>query len=177
MEGRFAVAAETGGGRPDVTASHMTLKAGRAAVGPAEREAREVVIEGHLRPAVGCMAGAAILAELTAVAIIFPVAGHALCRRVHKLPRLMAISAQGLDVGAGKREDGLGVIEGQIDPLRRLMTASAILDELTGVHIGLEVALGAELGDSHPLAIDVACFAVRVDVAASQIESRKRMVE
>ena len=51
-----------------------------------EWEARKLVIKGHLRPAVGRMAGAAIIAKLTAMLVILLVAGDTLCRRVDELP-------------------------------------------------------------------------------------------
>ena len=79
-------------------------------------ETGKVVVECHLRPAIGGMAGAAVLSELTPMLVIFLVASHTLGRRADKLPPLVTAVAGELYVGARKWEIGLSVIEGEIDP-------------------------------------------------------------
>ena len=93
MEGRLIVASDAGCWRPHITAPYVTLETGRTAMGTSEREAGKIVVEGHLRPAIGGMAGAAVVPELTAVAVILLVASHALGRRIDILPPLMAAVA------------------------------------------------------------------------------------
>lgn len=86
MERRFAMALEASRRRPHVAPPLVTLETGSVAVGAVQREARKLVVEGHFRPAVGGMAGAAVVAELTTVPVIFLVTGNTLGRRVDKLP-------------------------------------------------------------------------------------------
>lgn len=77
----------------------------------------------------------------------------------------------------GEREIGLGVIEGEIDPFRRLMTVSTILCELTPMDIGFGVALSTEPRDPHPLTVYVARFTINALMIADQLETRKLMFE
>ena len=71
----------------------MTLQAGCIAMCTGEREAGKRMVECHLRPAIGGMAGAAVVPELTTMLILFLVAGHTLGRCVHKLTLLVAAVA------------------------------------------------------------------------------------
>lgn len=116
MERRFTVAGETGCRRIYVTATRMTLETGRIPMRSSQWEAGKVMVECHLRPAIGGMAGAAVVPELTPMLVIFLVASHTLGRRADKLPPLVTAVAGELYVGARKREIGLSMIEGEIDP-------------------------------------------------------------
>lgn len=80
-------------------------------------------------------------------------------------------------MGAREREIGLDVIKGEVDPLRRMMATSTVLDELTFMHIDLDVTLSTEPRDPHPLAFDVARFAINILVAADKFETRKLVLE
>ena len=177
MEGRLTVAVEASPRRTHVLPALVALQTGGGAVGAGEREARELVIEGHLRPAIGGVAGAAVLPELAAVPVVPPVAGHTLCRRFDELAIDVTGVACGVEVGTGEREDGLGVIKGELEPCRRLVACAAVLNELTAVHIGFAVAGPAQARQPHPLAVDVTGLAVRLQVAADKSVAGQLMVE
>lgn len=80
MEGRFGVAACTGGGKPFEHPIGMALVTGQFGVRAGQREAGFGMIEIGRQPASGCVAGAAILAKLAFVVIILGVASVAVGR-------------------------------------------------------------------------------------------------
>ena len=80
-------------------------------------------------------------------------------------------------MGAREWEIGLGVIKGEVDPLRRLMATSTVLCELPLMHIDLDVTLSTELQGPHPLTFDMACFAFNVLMTANQLETGKLVRE
>ncbi|MCJ7567204.1 MAG: hypothetical protein MUO58_06665 [Anaerolineales bacterium] len=57
------------------------------------------------------------------------------------------------------------------------MAATAVLDKLAPMDIGIDVTLSAEPGDTHPLTIDVTRFAINLLMAADQLETGKLMFE
>ena len=140
-----------------------------------EREARKLVIEGHLRPAIGRMAGAAVIAKLTPMLVILLVTGDTLSRCVDELPVDVTTVAGCIQMGTRKWEDGLSMIEDELGPLRRQVAGATILEELACMDIGFNVTLCAEPWNSHPLTIDVARFALHVKMAADQNVTRKLM--
>lgn len=76
-----------------------------------------------------------------------------------------------------EREDGLGVIVGELRPFRWQVAGTAILDELASMDIGFNMTLSAEPWDPRPLSIDMTRLAVHVQVGADQIVPRKRMLK
>jgi hypothetical protein len=90
VERWIIVAVEAGCGCARVTAAHMTQKTGCVAVSAGEWEPGKIVVERHLRPVVGGVASAAVVPELTLMAVILHVAGYALGWRVDKLTPLVA---------------------------------------------------------------------------------------
>ena len=58
-----------------------------------EREAGKRMVERHLRPAIGGVAGAAVVPELTTMLVIVLVACHTLGRRIDKLTLLVTTVA------------------------------------------------------------------------------------
>ena len=95
VKSRIIVAGEAGCGSPNIAPALVTLEAGRVAMGAGEREAGKRMVEGHLRPAIGRVAGAAIITKLTTMLVILLVASHTLGRCVDKLPPLVTAVAGG----------------------------------------------------------------------------------
>ena len=78
---------------------------------------------------------------------------------------------------AREREIGLVVIEGEVDPFRRLMAGATILSKLILMNIGFSVALRTKERNPHPLTVNMAHFTINLLMAAGKLETGKLMCE
>ena len=105
-----------------------------------KRESGVVVIEGHIAPAAGVMAGATVCAELTVVLILCGMAGITILWR--SLIHAIHVTGTALNVCMfpRKRESGVIVIEGHVSPTAGVMAGTAVCAELTVVVVPVRVA-------------------------------------
>lgn len=165
------MALETRRRRPNIAPATVALQTGGVAVGAGKREARELMVEGDLRPAVGGMAGAAVTAELAGMSIVVLMAANAIRCRAHIRSARVAIHTGGVDVGAGQLEDRTVVIENEVFPGCGDMALAAVNQELTVMRIILDVAAGTDPRDADPLALDMAGFARQRRVCPDHIKA------
>lgn len=98
-----------------------------------KREAGVAVIEGHIGPTAGGMAGTTVRTELSVMTILRRMARITIRRRslVHTIG--MTCTALNTSMSSRKREARVAVVETDIRPLCRFVTRSAICAKLTHV--------------------------------------------
>ncbi len=177
MERRFTVTLEARRRRANIPPTRMAIEAGGVAMRTREREARQVVIEGDFRPAVGRVAGAAVTTELTGMSIIVLVTADTICWCPHIDAIDMAIRAGDVNMCTGQQEARTTVIEDVIGPGRGDVALTAVDNKLARMIIVFGVATGAVAGDPDPLALDMAVFAIQGFMTADEIKPGELMRE
>jgi DNA polymerase-2 len=116
MRGGPGVAGRTRGRRAGETAAAVAASAGRAAVGPRQRERREVVVECPIGPGRRPMAGPTFGAESAVVSVVIGMAPDTGRRRVDVPAARVTVTAAHLGVRRFQGEAGAGVREDQVIP-------------------------------------------------------------
>ena len=134
------------------------------------------MIKARTTPSFGRMTGTTVRAKLTVMVIIIGVTGKTIRRRSLITIR-MAGFALHTAMFPGKRETGIAMVEGNIRPLRWLMTGTAIRAELTVVVILVSVAGIAIFWRTFVYIVRMAGFAGDIRMRSCQRETRIAMVE
>ena len=128
-------------------------------------------------PRRGLVAGGAVLAEGSLVAVVAGVASDARRRRPDVPAVRMAGRTGGLGVPARQGEPRLGVVEGDVLPAGGRVAGGAVARELSAVRVVRVVAAAAGEADPRPVPVDVAGLAERTDVPPDEWEARPVVVD
>jgi len=139
---------------------HMAGGTGDCGMCAAQWEGGLAMIEGHLLPPGGLVAGGTVLAELTVMDIVGRVTGETILGRTFEDIIDVARLAANSRVSAAQREGSLAVIEDDILPLGGLVARSTILAELPIMNIFGGVTGEAIFRGSFEYIVDMAGFAV-----------------
>jgi hypothetical protein len=112
----------------------MAILANQLTVSIGQGETRgQKVVEAKFRPVSGGMTAFAVIPVAALVAVILPVTGNTLLRRIQVNLVHMAIDAGGLHVGTGERKIVLIVIVFGLLPLGFFMAVATVLAQITFV--------------------------------------------
>jgi hypothetical protein len=146
-------------------------------VGAGQRKGGQGVINGGLIPIVRRVTLVAPLAQAAVVRIIIPVAHKALSRRTHEDLILVTPLAIDVDMGAGQRKGGQGVIDAGVPPARWRVTRLASLAQPAVVRIIIAVARKALGRRADQDLVLVTPPTIDVDVGAGQGEFGQGVVD
>lgn len=134
----------------------VAICAGYAGMRIAQREARVVVIESDVSPAICDMAGLAVCAELAIVMVILAVAVDAAAGGAVKLAAAVTGTTVCHQVRASQRKRGLVMIEGDVAPAVSGMAARAVRAKLPIMLIVGLMAANAVFGCAGEITIGMA---------------------
>jgi hypothetical protein len=151
-------------------ARHRDMRAG-------EGEGGESVVKAGRLPAISCVAGSAVGAELAAVGIIRRMARITVDRRAFEDAVVVTLGAVNKDVLTGQLEGRPGMVKNAGRPAIGGVTAVAILTQLTLVRIfaGMTRETIDRRAFEHRVVVTLGAF--NKDVLAGQLEDRPGMVK
>jgi len=186
-----SVATVTVRGQRGVVVVHVTVRAGDAGVCASEREAGIVMVESGRRPGSGAVAYVALLREpgrhvtgIFSPLEVLKVTIHASRAREVVVAVGMALGALYVDMCAGERPSGRGMVEGRAGPIRRAVTNLALLRESRRgvIGIGRSLIVLQMAGDTCrtgkvKVSVCVTLFALQLRVPSCQWEPYRIVIE
>jgi len=156
---------------------HVTLGTGHIQVPACQLESCKIVVKFCRLPAIGRMTGSAIRAELTVVRVILFMAGIAILRSTFEDAIHMAFLAGHAQMFSNQRECKFGMIDTDLVPTFGCMAGGAIGAKLAAMFVILLVTRETIRWRPFKHPIDVAFFALNINMQTGELKSGQVMVE